>query len=58
MESEIIIVLVILGLTVVMMVLDLVRIDIVAITCMLAHGWTGILDSEEMFSGFSSDSHA
>jgi di/tricarboxylate transporter len=58
MESEIIIVLVILGLTVVMLVLDLVRIDIVAIACMLALGWTGILDSEEMFSGFSSDSHA
>lgn len=55
MESEIIIVLVILGLTVLMLVLDLVRIDIVAIACMLALGWTGILDSEEMFSGFSSN---
>ncbi|MDN3690118.1 SLC13 family permease [Cyclobacterium jeungdonense] len=38
-----------------MLVLDLVRIDIVAIACMLALGWTGILDSEEMFSGFSSN---
>ena len=55
MESEIIIVLVILGLTVIMLVLDLVRIDIVAIACMLALGWTGILDAEEMFSGFSSN---
>lgn len=55
MESEIIIVLVILGLTVVMLVLDLVRIDIVAIACMLALGWSGILDVEEMFSGFSSN---
>jgi di/tricarboxylate transporter len=55
MESEIIIVLVILGLTVIMLVLDLIRIDIVAIACMLALGWTGILDAEEMFSGFSSN---
>lgn len=55
MESEIIIVLVILGLTVIMLVLDLIRIDIVAIGCMLALGWSGILDSKEMFSGFSSN---
>ncbi len=55
MESEIIIVLVILGLTVIMLVLDFVRIDIVAIACMLALGWSGILDAEEMFSGFSSN---
>jgi di/tricarboxylate transporter len=38
-----------------MLVLDIVRIDIVAIGCMLALGWTGILDSQEMFSGFSSN---
>lgn len=38
-----------------MLVLDIVRIDIVAIACMLALGWSGILDSEEMFSGFSSN---
>lgn len=55
MEPGIIIVLLILGLTVIMLVLDLVRIDIVAIACMLALGWTGILDSQEMFSGFSSN---
>ncbi|WP_194973471.1 SLC13 family permease [Aquiflexum lacus] len=55
MESEIIIALVILGLTVIMLVLDLVRIDIVAIACMLSLGWTGLLDNEEMFSGFSSN---
>jgi di/tricarboxylate transporter len=36
-----------------MLVLDLVRIDIVAIGCMLALGWTGILNPQEMFSGFS-----
>lgn len=55
MESEILIVLVILGLTVIMLVLDLIRIDIVAIACMLSLGWTGILNVEEMFSGFSSN---
>jgi di/tricarboxylate transporter len=55
MESSIIIVLIILGLTVVMLVIDVVRIDIVAIGCMLALGWTGILDPEEVFSGFSSN---
>lgn len=55
MEAEIIIVLMILSLTVIMLVLDLVRIDIVAIGCMLALGWTGVLDSQEVFSGFSSN---
>jgi len=55
METSIIIVLLILSLTVILLVLDVVRIDIVAIGCMLALGWTGILDSQEMFSGFSSN---
>ena len=55
MDTEIIIVLIILGLTIMMLVLNRVRIDIVAIGCMLALGWTGILDSEEMFSGFASN---
>ena len=55
MASGIIIVLVILGVTAIMLVLDLVRLDIVAIGCMLALGWTGILNSQEMFSGFSSN---
>ncbi|MFO7368986.1 MAG: SLC13 family permease [Bacteroidales bacterium] len=55
MEAGIIIVLSILTATVIMLVLDLIRIDIVAIGCMLALGWTGILDPQEMFSGFSSN---
>jgi len=55
MESDIIIVLIILGMTAIMLVLDIVRIDIVAIGCMLALGWTGILNPQEMFSGFSSN---
>jgi di/tricarboxylate transporter len=55
METGIIIVLIILSVTVIMLVLDVVRIDIVAIGCMLALGWTGILNPQEMFSGFSSN---
>lgn len=55
MEQDIIIVLVILSLTIILLVLDLVRIDIVAMGCMLALGWAGILNQEEMFSGFSSN---
>ncbi|MCL6260924.1 SLC13 family permease [Aquiflexum sp. TKW24L] len=55
MDSSIITVLIILSITVILLVLDLVRIDIVAIGCMLAVGWTGILDSQEVFSGFSSN---
>ena len=55
MDSGIIIVLIILGATVIMLVIDVVRIDIVAIGCMLALGWTGILNQQEMFSGFSSN---
>ncbi|WP_132432085.1 SLC13 family permease [Natronoflexus pectinivorans] len=55
MDSGIITVLLILSVTVIMLVLDVVRIDIVAIGCMLALGWTGILIPQEMFSGFSSN---
>ncbi|MGM0647879.1 MAG: SLC13 family permease [Bacteroidota bacterium] len=53
MDTGIIIVLLILSLTVVMFVIDIVRIDLVAISGMLALGWSGILTPEEMFSGFS-----
>jgi len=55
MDSGVIIVLVILSVTAIMLVVDVVRIDIVAIGCMLALGWTGILNPQEMFSGFSSN---
>jgi len=44
----------ILGLTAALLILDLIRIDLVAILCMLALGWSGILTPAEMFSGFSS----
>lgn len=55
MEPVNIIVLLILSVTVILLVLDVVRIDIVAIGCMLALGWTGVLNTQEMFSGFSSN---
>ncbi|MFW5767483.1 MAG: SLC13 family permease, partial [Bacteroidota bacterium] len=55
MNTDIIIVLLILSITVVMFVLDIVRIDLVAIMSMLALGWSGILTPEEMFAGFSSN---
>lgn len=55
MDAGIIIVLLILSATVLMLILDVVRIDVVAISCMLVLGWTGILTPQEMFSGFSSN---
>ncbi len=55
MEPDIIIALIILSVTIIMLVFEVVRIDIVAIACMLALGWTGILTPQEMFSGFSSN---
>ena len=55
MDSGIIIVLTILSVTAIMLVIDVVRIDIVAIGCMLGLGWSGILNPQEMFSGFSSN---
>ncbi|MGM0390665.1 MAG: SLC13 family permease [Bacteroidota bacterium] len=55
MEPDVIIVFIILSVTIILLVLDLVRIDIVAIGCMLSLGWTGILNPQEVFSGFSSN---
>jgi di/tricarboxylate transporter len=55
MDSSIIIVLAVLSVTIVLLILDVVRIDVIAISCMLALGWTGILTAPEMFSGFSSN---
>jgi di/tricarboxylate transporter len=48
-------VLVILIATVAMLVFEVVRIDVVAIVCMLALAWTGALTPQEAFSGFSSN---
>ncbi|MFO8029533.1 MAG: SLC13 family permease, partial [Cyclonatronaceae bacterium] len=55
METEIIIVLTILGLTILMLVTEVVRIDVTALLAMLALTWTGILSTSEALSGFSSN---
>lgn len=55
MTPDILIVLAILGLTVVLLALDALRMDVIAILCMLALGWTGILAPLESLSGFSSN---
>lgn len=55
MDTSILIVLIILAATVVFLITEVVRIDMVAILCMLALGWTGILEPHEMLSGFSSN---
>lgn len=55
MDSSILIVLAILAVTVFMLVLDVVRIDVVAILSMLALAWSGVLGPQEALSGFSSN---
>ncbi len=55
MDPAIITVLIILVATVVMLIFEIVRIDIVALVCMLALGWTGVLTPQETLSGFSSN---
>ena len=49
------IVMVILGATVFLFILNFFRIDLVAILCMLALGWSGVLKPLEAISGFSSN---
>ncbi|MDW7728640.1 MAG: SLC13 family permease [Bacillota bacterium] len=48
-------VLIILSATIIIFVFDIVRIDIAALLCMLALGWTGILTPQETLDGFSSN---
>ncbi|MCA1789834.1 MAG: anion permease, partial [Thioalkalivibrio sp.] len=55
MDPAIITVLVILIATVIMLVIEVFRIDVVAIVCMLALGWSGVLTPQETLSGFSSN---
>lgn len=55
MSGDILIVCAILIGTMAMLAFEVVRIDVVAILCMLALGWTGILEPQEMLSGFSSN---
>ncbi len=55
MDPAIITVLIILIATVVALVFEFVRIDVVALVCMLALGWSGVLTPQETLSGFSSN---
>ena len=55
METEIIIVLAIMGFTIFMLVTEIVRIDVTAIITLLLLSWTGVLTSSEALSGFSSN---
>ena len=55
MDPAIATVLTILVATVVALIFEVVRIDVVAIVCMLALGWTGVLTPQEALSGFSSN---
>lgn len=55
MNIDIIIVLSILFMTAILLIVDKLRIDIVAVLCMLALAWTGILSPSEVLSGFSSN---
>ena len=55
MDPAIITVLTILIATVVALIFEPIRIDAVALVCMLALGWTGVLTPQETLSGFSSN---
>jgi di/tricarboxylate transporter len=55
MDATILTVLLILIATIILLVFELVRIDVAALLCMLALGWTGILQPQELFSGFASN---
>ncbi len=55
MNSEIIIVLAILLAVAVLLIVDKLRIDVLAILCMLALAWTGVLKPLEALSGFASN---
>jgi len=55
MEIEILTVLIILIVTIFLLIFEVFRIDLIAILCMLALGWSGILTPAETLSGFSSN---
>ncbi|MBN1465256.1 anion permease [candidate division KSB1 bacterium] len=55
MDSSIITVLIILIATMAMLIFELVRMDVAALLCMLALGWSGVLTPQEAISGFASN---
>lgn len=54
MDHNNIIVLIILAVTVILLVFEIFRADLVALLCLLALGWSGALEMEDLLSGFSS----
>lgn len=55
MNQEIVIVLIILCATVLMLIFEIFRIDLVALICLLSLGWSGVLTPQETLAGFSSN---
>lgn len=55
MTPDIMTVLAVLILTVFLLAFDLLRIDVIALVCLLALGWTGVLTPSEALSGFASN---
>jgi len=55
MITQYFIVITILIVTVILFILDVIRIDLVAILCMLTLGWSGVLEPLEVIAGFSSN---
>jgi di/tricarboxylate transporter len=55
MDSAVLTVFIILIATVALLISEIVRIDVVAILCMLSLCWTGVLTPQEALSGFSSN---
>ncbi len=55
MYGTVLTVLLILIATVAMLVFEFVSIEVAALLCMLALGWSGILETSEVFAGFSSN---
>jgi di/tricarboxylate transporter len=55
MNAEISKMLLILLITIFLLIFEIIRIDLAAMVCMLSLGWTGILTTNEMLLGFSSN---
>jgi len=55
MDQAIATTLIILCATIVLLVFEIVRIDVAALLCLLALGWSGVITPQEAFSGFSSN---
>lgn len=55
MSTEIILVLAVLAVTIVLFILDVFRVDLIAILIMISLAWLGLVPAKEAFSGFASN---